>query len=144
MGLLDKVKAQATAATEMAKDAAAKGQAKMNEAQAKRAADGMLRDLGAAFYATMSGHHDRVENSEVGLAGIEQGPNAEVLEVGEAERDAFDPFQQVVHALRRTVGHLGLVPGDDGIEPVGQGPGQGSHFGRSRTPRSVIDDVAQQ
>ncbi len=52
MGLLDKVKAQATAATEMAKDAAAKGQAKLDEAQAKKAADGMLRDLGAAFYAT--------------------------------------------------------------------------------------------
>ena len=29
MGLLDKVKAQATAATEMAKDAAQKGQAKL-------------------------------------------------------------------------------------------------------------------
>ena len=55
MGLLDKVKAQATAATEMAKDAAAKGQAKMNEAQAKKTADGMLRDLGAAFYATKTG-----------------------------------------------------------------------------------------
>ncbi len=55
MGLLDKVKAQATAATEMAKDAAAKGQAKMNDAQAKKAADGMLRDLGAAFYATKTG-----------------------------------------------------------------------------------------
>jgi hypothetical protein len=55
MGLLDKVKAQATAATEMAKDAAAKGQAKMNDAQAKKAADSMLRDLGAAFYATQTG-----------------------------------------------------------------------------------------
>jgi hypothetical protein len=55
MGLLDKVKAQATAATEMAKDAAAKGQAKMNDAQAKKTADGMLRDLGAAYYATKTG-----------------------------------------------------------------------------------------
>lgn len=55
MGLLDKVKAQATAATEMAKDAAAKGQAKLDEAQAKKAAEGMLRDLGAAFYATKTG-----------------------------------------------------------------------------------------
>ncbi len=52
MGLLDKVKAQATAATEMAKDAAAKGQAKLDESQAKKVAEGMLRDLGAAFYAT--------------------------------------------------------------------------------------------
>ena len=55
MGLLDKVKAQATAATEMAKDAAAKGQAKMNDVQAKKTADGMLRDLGAAYYATRTG-----------------------------------------------------------------------------------------
>ena len=55
MGLLDKVKDKATQATEMAKDAAAKGQAKLDEAQSKKAADGMLRDLGAAFYATQTG-----------------------------------------------------------------------------------------
>ena len=65
MGLLDKVKAQATAATEMAKDAAAKGQAKMNEAQAKKAADGMLRDLGAAFYATKTGRSTPTTDSEI-------------------------------------------------------------------------------
>ena len=52
MGLLDKVKAQATAATELAKDAAAKGQSKLDEVQAKKAAEGLLRDLGAAYYAT--------------------------------------------------------------------------------------------
>ena len=55
MGLLDKVKAQATAATVMAKDAAQKGQAKLDEVQSKKAADGILRDLGAAFYATKTG-----------------------------------------------------------------------------------------
>jgi hypothetical protein len=55
MGLLDKVKAQATAATTMAKDAAQKGQAKLDEVQSKKGADGMLRDLGAAFYATKTG-----------------------------------------------------------------------------------------
>jgi hypothetical protein len=55
MGLLDKVKAQATAATEMAKDAAQKGQAKLDEVQSKKSADGILRDLGAAFYATKTG-----------------------------------------------------------------------------------------
>ena len=65
MGLLDKVKAQATAATEMAKDAAAKGQAKMNEAQAKKAADGMLRDLGAAFYATKTGRSTPATDGEI-------------------------------------------------------------------------------
>ena len=65
MGLLDKVKAQATAATEMAKDAAAKGQAKMNEAQAKKAADGMLRDLGAAYYATKTGRATPATDDEI-------------------------------------------------------------------------------
>ncbi len=55
MGLLDKVKDKATQATEMAKDAAAKGQAKLDESQAKKAADAMLRDLGAAYYATKTG-----------------------------------------------------------------------------------------
>jgi hypothetical protein len=65
MGLLDKVKQQATAATEMAKDAAAKGQAKIDEAQAKKAAEGMLRDLGAAFYATKSGRSTPTTDSDI-------------------------------------------------------------------------------
>ncbi len=65
MGLLDKVKAQATAATEMAKDAAAKGQAKMNDVQAKKAADGMLRDLGAAYYATQTGRSTPATDGEM-------------------------------------------------------------------------------
>ena len=65
MGLLDKVKATAATATEAAKDAAAKGQAKMNEAQAKKAADGMLRDLGAAFYATQTGRATPTTEADV-------------------------------------------------------------------------------
>jgi hypothetical protein len=65
MGLLDKVKAQATAATEMAKDAAAKGQAKIDEAQAKKTAEGMLRDLGAAFYATKTGRATSTTEADI-------------------------------------------------------------------------------
>jgi len=55
MGLLDKVKAQAAtttaAARDAAKGAAQKGQARLDTIQAKRAADSLLRDLGAAVYA---------------------------------------------------------------------------------------------
>jgi hypothetical protein len=65
MGLLDKVKAQATAATEMAKDAAQKGQAKLDEVQSKRGADAMLRDLGAAYYATRTGRTTPTTESDV-------------------------------------------------------------------------------
>jgi len=56
MGLLDKAKEQMAVATTVAKDAAQKGQAKIDAAQAKRAADVLLRDLGAAVYAQQSGH----------------------------------------------------------------------------------------
>jgi hypothetical protein len=55
MGFLDKVKEQAAVASAVAsavaKDAAQKGQAKLDGYQAKRAADGLLRDFGAAVYA---------------------------------------------------------------------------------------------
>jgi hypothetical protein len=65
MGLLDKVKATAATATEAAKDAAAKGQAKLDDAQAKKAADGMLRDLGAAVYATKVGRSTPATDTEI-------------------------------------------------------------------------------
>ena len=55
MGFLDKVKEQAAVATTAAKDAAQKGQSKIEDAQAKRGADALLRDLGAAFYAAQTG-----------------------------------------------------------------------------------------
>jgi hypothetical protein len=65
MGLLDKVKATAEAATEAAKDAAAKGQAKFDEVQAKKGADTMLRDLGAALYATKTGRSTPTTDGEM-------------------------------------------------------------------------------
>jgi hypothetical protein len=55
VGFLDKVKEQAAVATAVAKDAAQKGQAKIDDYQAKRDADALLRDLGAAAYAEQTG-----------------------------------------------------------------------------------------
>lgn len=65
MGLLDKVKEQAATATAVAKDAAQKGQAKVEELQAKRVADGLLRDLGAAVYSQHAGHGTPRPQAEV-------------------------------------------------------------------------------
>jgi hypothetical protein len=55
MGFLDKVKETTAQATAAAKDAATKGQAKLDTMQAKKAADAMLRDLGVAAYAEQTG-----------------------------------------------------------------------------------------
>ena len=46
MGLMDKLKEQAAAAGAAAKDAVEKGQEMVDDAQAKRHADVILRDLG--------------------------------------------------------------------------------------------------
>lgn len=51
MGLMDKVKQQAEQAINKAQQGVAQGQAKLDEVQAKRQADQLLRDLGAAYYA---------------------------------------------------------------------------------------------
>lgn len=65
MGLLDRVKEQAATAGAAAKDAAQKGQAKIDEMQAKRAADALLRDLGAAVYSQHAGHGSPASQADV-------------------------------------------------------------------------------
>jgi hypothetical protein len=48
---MDKVKAQAEVAVAKGQQAMAQGQAKVEEIQEKRALDGLLRELGEAYYA---------------------------------------------------------------------------------------------
>jgi len=59
MGLMDRVKEQAAMAaqraSQMTQEAAQQGKARMDQAQAKRRADAMFRDLGAAVYAERTG-----------------------------------------------------------------------------------------
>lgn len=55
MPLFDKVKEQAAQAAQKAQEAAARGQGKIEDAQAKRREDALLRDLGAAVYAERTG-----------------------------------------------------------------------------------------
>lgn len=66
MGFLDKVKEQAQAATATAKEMAAKGQGKLDELQAKRAADAMLRDLGALTYASATNREGTNAEADAG------------------------------------------------------------------------------
>ena len=110
MGLLDKVKAQATAATEMAKDAAAKGQAKMNEAQAKKAADGMLRDLGAAFYATKTGRSTATTDADMERL-------VAALQAHESEHG------HITLAPESAAATPTATPAGDGSATAGEGPG---------------------
>jgi hypothetical protein len=55
MGLMDKVRAQATVLAEKAQETARDSKAKFDQAQAKRRGDVLLRNLGAAVYAERTG-----------------------------------------------------------------------------------------
>ena len=66
MGQMDKVKAGAEIGMAKATEAGKAGQAKLDAAQAKHKADGLLRDLGAAAYADHMGRGgaDATERAE--------------------------------------------------------------------------------
>ena len=55
MGLMDKVKAQATVLAQKTQETAREGKAKFDQVQATRHADAMLRNLGALVYADRTG-----------------------------------------------------------------------------------------
>ncbi|HVC39322.1 MAG TPA: hypothetical protein VNH20_05025 [Candidatus Dormibacteraeota bacterium] len=65
MGLMDKLKVQAEQMAVKAQQGTAQVQAKFDTVQAKRVADSLLRDLGAAYYGEQrqSGPHDAVEKA---------------------------------------------------------------------------------
>ena len=55
MGLMDKVRAQGTQIAQIAQETAREGKVKLDQANAKRRADAMFRDLGATVYAERTG-----------------------------------------------------------------------------------------
>lgn len=65
MALFDKVKEQAAQAAQKAQEAAQRGQEKIEETQAKRREDALLRDLGAAVYAERTGTGSSNSSAEI-------------------------------------------------------------------------------
>jgi hypothetical protein len=94
MGLMDRVREQAAQVAQKTaqatQEAALQGKAKLDQAQAKRRADAMFRDLGAAVYAERTGRGgtdtaDKIERlvkalsqqeSEQGLGDSQGAPAA--------------------------------------------------------------------
>lgn len=69
MGFMDKLKVQADQLSQKAQQGVAQGQAKIGDLQAKRQADALLRDLGAAVYAAQrhGGPHEPIEQAMTAL-----------------------------------------------------------------------------
>jgi hypothetical protein len=78
VGLMDKVKSQATQLAEKAQQAGQAGQAKLAEVQGKRKADALLLELGGITYTQRVGRADAgAETRATELIGLVQAYEAE-------------------------------------------------------------------
>ena len=83
MSLLNKMKETASAAADKAKDAGKAGQAKLDQAQAKKKLDGLYRDLGEAVHLERTGQAKAEGEVERLLSEIE----AHVAENGKPDAE---------------------------------------------------------
>ena len=114
MGLMDKVRAQGTQIAQMAQETAREGKVKLDQANAKRRADAMFRDLGATVYAERTGR---------------------------GTPDSKDKIDRLVEALSRQEASQGLGDpdgtGSGSTGPGSTGPGGTKPKTRRRPARSA-------
>jgi hypothetical protein len=83
MGLMDKVKAQATQLAEKAQEAGKVGQQKIGNLQVKKQADTLLRELGAHHFAKAKGRGDAQTDTKI--AGVMAQLDAHEAEHGQID-----------------------------------------------------------
>jgi hypothetical protein len=98
MGLMDRVKAQATVLAQKTQETAREGMARLDQATAARHADTMLRNLGALFYAEQTGRgapdaQDQIARlvSEISAHEAENGINLATQPAGWSAGAAGQP-----------------------------------------------------
>jgi hypothetical protein len=95
MGLMDRVREQAAQVAQRTaqatQEAAQQGKAKFDQAQAKRRADAMFRDLGAAVYAERTGRGgtDTADKIERLVTALQQQESEQGLGDGEASPQTY-------------------------------------------------------
>jgi hypothetical protein len=87
MDLVEKVKEQANHAVGLAKQRVSQGQAKYDEMQSKRQAQGLFRRLGEAYYA-QERHGGSAEAVSAALAAVDQHVAAQADKTGESDNGA--------------------------------------------------------
>jgi hypothetical protein len=95
MGLMDKVRAQATVLAQKTQETARDSKAKLDQVQARRRADAMLRDLGTAVYAERTGRSTtdtdaKIEKLVADLAAYETEQGVNLTDGSHAEAPASE------------------------------------------------------
>jgi hypothetical protein len=124
MGLMDKVKAQANQLAQQTRDAAQAGQAKIDQVQAGRRGDAMLRQLGMLVFAERTGRGS--EDSQAKIDQLINDISAHERENGlnlaaEPAQPTFQPQQNVPQQPNPSAG-----PGAGPTPGAGPAPGTGA------------------
>jgi hypothetical protein len=106
MGLMDKMKAQATQISQKAQETARDGKVKFDHAQAKRRADAMLRNLGALVYAERTGR-----------AAADSQAQVDKLVADISAHEAENGISLSPEAADQNAGGAGHQPGSTGSPP---------------------------
>jgi hypothetical protein len=119
MGLMDKVRAQGSQLAQVAQDAAREGKVKLDQAQAKRRADALFRDLGAAVYAERTGRGSPDSQERIGR--LVDALSRQEADQGLGETDGKGTSGESPAGQ----GETGTGPGGTGTGPGGTGTGPG-------------------
>jgi hypothetical protein len=128
MGLMDKVRAQGTQIAQRAQETAREGKVKLDQAQAKRRADAMFRDLGATVYAERTGRG--TPDSQGKIDRLVDALSRQEASQGLGDPDASDP-----DASAPGDGTPGEESAPGGSTPGDSTPGDGTP-GESTPPKS--------
>ena len=109
MGLMDKVKAQATQLAEKAQEAGKAGQAKIGTLQTKKQADALLRELGAHHFAKAKGRGD--DQTDTKIAGVMAQLDAHEQEHGQIDLSPDPVIQGTTDAAGGMAPPVSNIPG---------------------------------
>ena len=121
MGLMDKVRAQGAQLAQMAQETAREGKVKLDQAQAKRRADAMFRDLGATVYAERTGRGS--PDSAAKIDRLVDALSRQEAEQGFGEPDSAQPAASTPPSAGQPAGSQAGGQSAAGEPPGGQAPG---------------------
>jgi hypothetical protein len=120
MGLMDKVKAQATQLAEKAQEAGKAGQAKLGTLQTKKQADALLRELGAHHFAKAKGRGDGQTDTKI--AGVMAQLDAHEQENGQIDLTPDPIIQGTNDAAGGMAPPVSNIPGGSVVTSAAPAP----------------------
>jgi hypothetical protein len=139
MGLMDKVKAQATQLAEKAQEAGKAGQAKIGTMSTKKQADTLLRDLGAHHFARDRGRGDAQTDTKI--AGVMAQLDAHEAEHGPVDLTPDPIVQGTSDAAGGMAPPVSNIPGGNVVNVSAVDPQAAPIYTSGGVPSSSVGGI---